>query len=284
LLAIADAVHLKVGTGRAPVNHWGALLTVALDRRMVMRELQRRENQLRAAALYDHLTGLPNRTLFLDRLRQAIERAKRDPDQRFGVLFVDLDGFKVVNDSMGHATGDRLLVLVAKRLQDALRASDTAARYGGDEFLVLLDGIEEPDSPTKVAERLHAALAQPFQVDDLELVVGASIGIAVGGSGDQDADDLLRDADIAMYSAKSQRKGSHVIFDAEMRVKAVARLQLETALRRALEHRQFEVHYQPIMRMPTGQVAGSRRWCAGATPSVACCVQPTSSPSPRKPG
>jgi diguanylate cyclase (GGDEF)-like protein len=239
-------VETRVGTGREPMNHWAALLTVALDHQQVLAELRRKEERLRVAALYDHLTGLPNRILFLDRLRQAMRRRERD----FAVLFVDLDGFKVVNDSLGHAAGDRLLIQVANRIAASLRESDTAARFGGDEFLILLDGDTAPE---QVAERLHAALAPPFRLHGQDVVVTASIGITIGGARYADAEDLVRDADIAMYWSKSHRKGSHAMFDVAMHARAVTRLQVETELRQAIERGELEVHYQPIVQLASGR-------------------------------
>jgi diguanylate cyclase (GGDEF)-like protein len=249
LLAVLDTVESRVGAGREPINHSAALLTVALDHQAVLGSLREQEERLRVAALYDHLTGLPNRTLFLDRLRQAMRRR----DHEFAVLFVDLDGFKVINDSLGHSAGDRMLVQVARRITATLRESDTAARFGGDEFLILLDGATDPYSPTLVAERLHAALAPPFSLQGQEVVVTASIGITLSGARYAEAEDLVRDADIAMYWSKSQRKGSHTIFDVAMHAKAVVRLQIETDLRHAIERGELEVHYQPIVQLVSGR-------------------------------
>ena len=257
LLAVVDATEAKVGTGREPVNHWAALLAVALDHQLLLRELRAQEERLRVAALYDGLTGLPNRTLFLDRLRQAVKRARRGPDQRFAVLFLDLDGFKVINDSMGHSVGDRLLAQVGERLAAILRASDTAARYGGDEFLILLDGIDDLTTPTMVAERLHATLARPFDLGGGQtVVVSASIGITTSDPRYQDAEELLRDADIAMYAAKTHRKGSHAVFDVGMHVRAVGRLQIETEFREALARDELEVHHQPVVDLAGGHTVG----------------------------
>ncbi|WP_173158791.1 EAL domain-containing protein [Phytohabitans suffuscus] len=248
LLAVVDAVETRTGTGREPINHWAALLTVALDYQQVLATLREQEERLRVAAEYDHLTGLPNRTLFLERLREAM----RD-GQEFAVLFVDLDGFKVVNDSLGHAAGDALLIQVGNRISHSLRERDTAARFGGDEFLILLDGVADPYTPAQVAERLHSALAPPFRLQGQEVVVTASIGITLGGARYADAEDLVRDADIAMYWSKSQRKGSHALFDVAMHAKAVVRLQIETELRRAIERGELEVHYQPIVQLVGGR-------------------------------
>ncbi|MDQ7907876.1 EAL domain-containing protein [Phytohabitans sp. ZYX-F-186] len=248
LLAVVDAVETGTGTGREPMNHWAALLTVALDYQQVLATLREQEERLRVAAQYDHLTGLPNRALFLERLREAM----RD-DREFAVLFVDLDGFKVVNDSLGHAAGDALLIQVGNRISHSLRERDTAARFGGDEFLILLDGVADQYTPTQVAGRLHAALAPPFRLQGQEVVVTASIGITLGGGQYADAEDLVRDADIAMYWSKSQRKGSHALFDVAMRAKAVGRLRIETELRRAIERGELEVHYQPIVQLVGGR-------------------------------
>ncbi|WP_213454611.1 EAL domain-containing protein [Rhizomonospora bruguierae] len=253
LLAVVDSVDTRVANGRETINQWAALVAVALDHQGVLGALRMQEERLRMAALYDHLTGLPNRAMFLDRLRQAIARAKRRPDRHFGVLFLDLDGFKVVNDSLGHSAGDRLLIQVAERIKSGLRESDVAARFGGDEFLLLLDGVEDLGRPNEVAARLHAALAEPFHLEGQDVVVTASIGIALSSARYSEAEDLLRDADIAMYEAKSQRKGSHAIFDVAMHTRAVNRLQLETELRQAVERGEFEAHFQPIVSLRTGR-------------------------------
>ncbi|MFC7762202.1 putative bifunctional diguanylate cyclase/phosphodiesterase [Catellatospora bangladeshensis] len=229
---------------------------MALDRQALLKESLRQKEQLRIAALYDELTGLPNRTLFLDRLRQAIRQSRRRTGRPFGVLFLDLDGFKVVNDSLGHSAGDRLLKQVAKRIRSTLRESDTVARFGGDEFLVLLDDVTAPHTPAQVAERLHAVLAQPFHLHGQDVVVTASIGITLSSRRYSNAEDLLRDADIAMYSAKSRHKGRHAVFDVAMHAKAVTRLQIETELRQALDNGEFEVHYQPIVLLRSGQTKG----------------------------
>ncbi|WP_144125543.1 EAL domain-containing protein [Catellatospora sichuanensis] len=255
-LAVVDSVSTGGATGREPFNQWAALLAVALDRQALLKESLRQKEQLRIAALYDELTGLPNRSLFLDRLRQAIRQSRRRSGRPFGVLFLDLDGFKVVNDSLGHSAGDRLLKQVAKRIKSTLRDSDTVARFGGDEFLVLLDDVTAPHTPAQVAERLHGVLAQPFQLHGQDVVVTASIGITMSSRRYSNAEDLLRDADIAMYSAKSRHKGRHAVFDVAMHAKAVTRLQIETELRQALDNGEFEVHYQPIVALRSGRTKG----------------------------
>jgi diguanylate cyclase (GGDEF)-like protein len=249
-------IEANVPTGREMVNQWTALLTIALDHEEVLQSLRRQEERLRHAALYDQLTGLPNRTLFLDRLAEAMRRAARRPDYRFAVLLLDLDGFKVVNDSLGHLAGDRLLQRVAERIHHNVRDTDVAARFGGDEFAVLLDDIGGLDRPNTVAKRIHASLDEPFRLGDDEVVVSSSIGIALSDAGYQNAEDLVRDADTAMYSSKARGKGAHVVFNATMHAKAVDRLRTEAELRRALEQGEFEVHYQPIVRLATGEIVG----------------------------
>ncbi|MDP9418243.1 MAG: EAL domain-containing protein, partial [Actinomycetota bacterium] len=214
------------------------------------------EEQLRHDAMYDSVTGLPNRSLFFDRLARAIEHAKRRPQETFAVLFLDLDGFKVVNDSLGHLVGDKLLVQVAERLTSYLRAGDSAARLGGDEFAILLTDVADARMLPGIAERLQQQLSMPFQLDDHSVVVSASIGIAVSSTGYERPEDVLRDADIAMYRAKALGKGTHAIFDVEMHTRAVTRLKVETELRHALDAGQLELHYQPIVELSTGHMAG----------------------------
>jgi len=251
LLAVVGAIESRVPAGRELVNQSASLLAVALEHEAVLKSLHEQEDQLRRSALFDELTGLPNRTLFLDRLSVAIARAKRTDTCDFAVLFLDLDDFKVVNDSLGHAVGDRLLIEVAARIVEHLREVDTAARFGGDEFLLLLDGTSDLASATAVAERLQNALAQPFFLSGEEVVVTASVGIAPSTPHYDNAEDVLRDADIAMYSAKSHQKGSHAVFELAMHARAVTRLQVEADLRRALERGEFEVQYQPIVDLET---------------------------------
>jgi diguanylate cyclase (GGDEF)-like protein/PAS domain S-box-containing protein len=214
------------------------------------------EGQLRHAALYDPLTGLPNRTLFLDRLRVTMARASRHAEYQFAVLFLDLDGFKLVNDSLGHLLGDSLLSSVAERISADLRPTDTASRFGGDEFAILLDDVVAPHNPVAVAERLQSRLARPFHVGGHEIVVTASIGIASSSTGYVSAEDVLRDADTAMYRAKATEKGTHATFDAGMHTRAVSRLRVEAELRQAVDGGQLRLHYQPIVAIHTGHTLG----------------------------
>jgi len=214
------------------------------------------EERLRHGALYDALTGLPNRTLLLDRLAHAVERFRRHPGARYAVLFLDLDRFKVFNDSMGHAVGDALLQAVATRLRDTVRAGDTVARLGGDEFCVLLEDLDSDEEAERTAVRLGEALTRPFAVAGRLLDTSASVGIVRGGGGYAAPGDLLRDADIAMYRAKQAGAGRHVVFDAAMRTEVVARLELETALRRALAEGSLDLAYLPVVRLADGAVVG----------------------------
>jgi len=213
----------------------------------------------------DPLTGLPNRLLFIDRLGRLIKHSKRRKDHLFAVLFLDLDGFKMINDSLGHLAGDQLLVGVASRLEKCLRSSDTVARLGetftvarlgGDEFTILLDDIKEPDDANRAAERLMKSLAPPFFVAGKEIFTSISIGIALSNTAYEEPEDMLRDADTAMYRAKSLGKARFEVFDADMRASVMARLQLETDMRRALERNEFRNFYQPIVALDSGHVVG----------------------------
>jgi diguanylate cyclase (GGDEF)-like protein/PAS domain S-box-containing protein len=213
----------------------------------------------------DALTGLPNRVLFLDRLERLIARAARHPGEMFAVLFLDLDRFKLVNDSLGHVLGDKLLIEIAQRLEQCLRASDTIARigeehtiarFGGDEFTILLDGIKHVGDASVVADRIQQALGRPFHIDGHDIFMSASIGIATSATGYDQPEAVLRDADTAMYRAKALGKARSELFDAEMRARALVRLQLETNLRRAIERGEFQLHYQPIVSLATGLITG----------------------------
>ncbi|AFY50903.1 PAS domain S-box/diguanylate cyclase (GGDEF) domain-containing protein [Nostoc sp. PCC 7524] len=214
------------------------------------------EAKLMRHAFYDHLTGLPNRVLFMDRLEQAIGQIQQHPDQLFAVLFLDLDRFKVVNDSLGHFVGDQLLVSFAERLQNCLRPEDTIARLGGDEFTILLTQISSIDEATRIAEHIHQVLKSPFNLNGYEVFTTTSIGIALSTIGYTQPADLLRDADTALYCAKEQGKAWHIVFDTTMYDRAVALLQLETDLRWAIERQELQVFYQPIVSVATGKITG----------------------------
>ncbi|MEU8234333.1 GGDEF domain-containing protein [Actinoplanes sp. NPDC048967] len=202
-LAAVGRIQASTPPGREMMNQAGALLAAALDRDSMVASLRDQEERLRNAALHDHLTGLPNRVLLADRLQQAGLRAARQPGHRFAVLLLDLDGFKAVNDSLGHAAGDVLLVEVARRLTGLVRQSDTVARLGGDEFVVLLDGFATCDGHERVRDAITAAITEPFVIDGYPVEVGLSIGVALSTDGSADPDHLLREADAAMYREKS---------------------------------------------------------------------------------
>jgi diguanylate cyclase (GGDEF)-like protein/PAS domain S-box-containing protein len=213
----------------------------------------------------DPLTGLPNRLLFIDRVGRLVKYTKRHKDHLFAVLFMDLDGFKMINDSMGHLIGDQLLIGAANRLEKCLRSTDTVARLGesftiarlgGDEFTVLLDHIKEPSDAKRAADRLMKAVALPFILGGREVFTSVSIGIALSNSTYEQAEDILRDADTAMYRAKSLGKARYEVFDADMRASVMARLQLETDLRHALERGEFRNFYQPIVALASEEIVG----------------------------
>jgi diguanylate cyclase (GGDEF)-like protein/PAS domain S-box-containing protein len=215
-------------------------------------ERRRNEESSRHAALHDALTGLPNRTLVLDRIESAL-RTKRSENSTVAVLMLDLDRFKIINDSLGHAQGDELLRLLAPRLREAVRAGDTVGRLGGDEFVVVCAPVEGAEAAVAVAERLAHALTRPVVLHSGEHIATASIGIAVACCEDATAESLLRDADAAMYRAKDAGRGRHELFDEPMREHALNRLRVETDLRRALDRDELRVHYQPIVDLQSGR-------------------------------
>jgi predicted signal transduction protein with EAL and GGDEF domain len=234
-------------------------------------ERRRNEEQLIHDASHDPLTHLPNRALLLDRMTRAIAHHHRHPDSRFAVLFIDLDRFKVVNDSLGHGTGDELILQTAARFSSTLRQSDilarcvdcgnsddrgTLARLGGDEFVVLLEELHDTSEAAKVALRLQAALDPPFEIHGSQIFVSASIGIASSDTGYMRAEDVLRDADLAMYRAKASGKARYQVYDTRMHAQAVQRLETENSLRLALEREELLVYYMPIVTMKTGAVRG----------------------------
>lgn len=224
-------------------------------------ERKRIEAQLRHDAFHDALTDLPNRALFFDRLEHALSLVQRRTarhtlDYQFAVLFLDLDRFKVINDSLGHVVGDQLLKQVASRLSSCVRAGDTVARLGGDEFVILLEDIAGLHEAIEVAQRIHQYLRPPIVLDGHEVFVSVSIGIALSSASYSQASQLLRDADTAMYRAKSRGRGCHEVFDAPMHAQAMRRLQLENDLQRAIERHEFWLCYQPIVCLNTQQICG----------------------------
>jgi len=237
---------------RDPAGGIAGMASIGAD----VTESRRAEERLLHDALHDALTELPNRALFMDRLRAAVARLKRRPGYVFAVLFLDVDRFKVVNDSLGHSAGDQFLVDVSRRIAGVIRSGEhTLARLGGDEFAILLDDIDK-DAASRVAERIFAEMQAPMRIGTQEVFASVSIGIAFSGPEYERAEDLLRDADTAMYQAKTAGKARFQIFDGSMHTRAMRLLKLENSLRRAVERAEFVLHYQPIVALPTEQLVG----------------------------
>jgi diguanylate cyclase (GGDEF)-like protein len=219
-------------------------------------QLQESKDHFRHAAFHDTLTNLPNRALLAENLKFVIERARQHEDYQFAVLFLDLDRFKNVNDSLGHSIGDQLLITMARRLESCIREVDMVARLGGDEFAILLDGIPNQAEATNMARRIQEKLQSPFNISGHEVFTTTSIGIALSSTGYDHPENMLRDADTAMYRAKAQGKACYEVFDKGMHTHAVYVLQMENDLRRAIEREELRVYYQPIVALDNGQLAG----------------------------
>ena len=219
-------------------------------------ERQQTQKQLIHDALYDRLTGLPNRTLLLERIDRAIERHKRDSNYLFGVLFIDLDRFKIINDSLGHLIGDKLLIAVAKLLSEDIRSADTVARLGGDEFVILLGDINSLKDATSVGDRLQTKFEKIFDIDGHSVFTTISIGIALNYSNYQDSTEILRDADRAMYRAKEKGKARYEVFDRQMHLQTLKTIELENDLRLALANEEFSLYYQPIIALKDRSLFG----------------------------
>ena len=251
---VIDRGYIVHDSGDRPVRMLGSMMDVS-DRKLL-------EQQLTHQALHDPLTKIANRVLFRDRVDHALSKQRRD-NSTLAVLFLDLDNFKAVNDSIGHGAGDKLLIAVAQRLQDCLRNSDTAARLGGDEFAVLVEAVHSSDEAVMIAERIKTVFREPFIIDGKEVFMGTSIGIAQSGPAVRTSDELLRNADLAMYRAKNEGKGNYVIFEQQMHEALVERLELELDLRFAIENHEFVIHYQPILDLISGDMIGMEalvRW------------------------
>lgn len=234
------------------------VLNAELEARVKERtqELEAANTQLLEMALHDSLTGLPNRALLMTDLHRSIHLAKANPNYQFAVLFLDCDRFKVVNDSLGHLVGDELLILIAHRLSCYVKPQNTLARLGGDEFAILLTEIPNFNDVTTLADQILQCFSQPFNLERHEIFINASIGIVIGNCEYNEPEHLLRDADTAMYRAKALGKGQYHLFDPAMHTAALQRLQLETDLRRGIEQEELVVHYQPIICLNTGKIAG----------------------------
>jgi len=245
------------------VRHKDGVYRWVLSRGFAVRDESGRAHRMAGAQTdvtdrraYDSLTGLPNRALFVERVGYASSRARRRSEHRFALLFIDLDGFKAVNDTLGHPAGDQVLITVARRLEACVRPGDVVARLGGDEYAILLERIDQPGGATEVAARIIDELEPPFTVDGRQVTVSASIGIAVSLTGREAVEDLVRDADTAMYRAKAAGKHRYEVFDEDLRLRLQARSDLEGALRGAVERGEFGVVFQPIVRLATGRLAG----------------------------
>jgi len=251
---VIDRGYVVHDENAKPVRMLGSMMDVT-DRKSL-------EDQLTHQALHDPLTNIANRALFKNRVDHALTKLARS-NSSLAVLFLDLDNFKSINDSLGHAAGDKLLVSVAERLQDCLRNADTAARLGGDEFAVLVESMYRADEAVMIAERILSVFKQPFMIEGKEIFVGTSIGIAASTTESQNSEELLRNADLAMYLAKSQGKGKFVVFEPKMHAALMERIELEEDLRRGIEEEEFVIHYQPILDLESNRMLGMEalvRW------------------------
>ena len=227
------------------------------------RQLEAANSQLSEMAFYDPLTRLPNRALLMKRLQEALDEHQSNPDNQFAVFYLDCDRFKIVNDSLGHQAGDELLIAISDRLKSVLRREDLLVRLGGDEFVILIDRLTETRSDTQLAERILNSFTLPFNVRERDIFISFSIGIVIECSTYNDPEELLRDADTAMYQAKASGKDQYQIFEPSMYEAVRHRLQLETDLRKAIQHQEFVLHYQPIVELGTGIIIGAEaliRW------------------------
>ncbi len=241
---------------RAPSGQELRLIESAAHFAAIAVEASQARERLVHSALHDPLTDLPNRTLFLDRLEMALRRSRRREGALFAILFIDIDRFKLINDSLGHVLGDELLRAIAARLRQGLRPTDTVARLGGDEFALLLEDLEEEAQAARIALRIHQDFELPFEIGGQEVFSSASVGITLSSPGYSQPEELLRDADTAMYRAKVAGRGRHAVFDPEMHERALSQLKIESALHRALQQNELLLHYQPIVDLVEGGIVG----------------------------
>jgi diguanylate cyclase (GGDEF)-like protein/PAS domain S-box-containing protein len=265
LLVRKDGIEVPIEDSVAPISrHQGTAViqngpgnitgAVVIFRDLTQQRLD--ASKLHRRAFYDDLTSLPNRAWFRERVTDAIARVKRQPEYLFAILLLDLDRFKVVNDSLGHLVGDQLLSSVASRLLNASRTTDTVARFGGDEFAILLENLNSEQEAFRIAQRIHQDLSIPFNLGGQEIFTNASVGIVLSSIGYEHLEELIRDADIAMYRAKASGRGCYQIFDTTMRDQVVANSYLENELRRTIERQGLTVHYQPIINLLTQKIKG----------------------------
>ena len=257
LQAMNDQLEKKVAQRAGDliqVNH--KLLLEMEEHKRTEMMLREREEKLTHFGLHDILTGLPNRSLLLDHLTKAIARYHRQPNHRYAILFLDFDSFKIVNDSLGHLSGDQLLIQIGQRLASHIREEDMVARLGGDEFVILLKVFDDESFISIAADRILDSLKEPFLIGIKPIYITASIGMVVANPNYQTADEVIRDADLAMYEAKSKGKARHVLFQSELRITAINRLALDSDLRRALEEKEFILYYQPIVSLKTRRITG----------------------------
>ncbi|RME42405.1 MAG: diguanylate cyclase, partial [Deltaproteobacteria bacterium] len=245
-----------VTTGECTSRMLRRVTRFAREERRRRRERTDAAAQMRDPTLYDPLTGLPNRILFLDRLAGVLRKSKRNRNLHFALLFLDLDRFKVMNESLGHARADELLRAVARRLQAFVRASDTLARFGGDTFVILLEGIDSIRDAIRVAKRVSEVLRDPVKLGEEHFYLTMSIGITSNFTPYQRCEDLLRDADIAVHRAKEKGRGRYEVFDARMHERTITRMKLEGDLHRAVDRGEFLLHYQPIVALDGGRIVG----------------------------
>ena len=255
-LAKAEITELNQDLERRVQERTIKLKTVVQKLRQEINERQRVQQQLIHDALHDSLTGLPNRNLLIERIEFTIAHAKRNPDYKYGILFIDLDRFKVINDSLGHLIGDQLLIAVSNLLQECVRENDLVARLGGDEFVILLDGIKSIQDATSIGERIQQKMRSPFELESQNIFTSASIGIVIGSTEYSNPADLMRDADIAMYRAKDKGKARYTIFDQTMYDETLKLVELENSLRFALKRNELTMHYQPIISLDNNHLVG----------------------------
>ncbi len=245
---LQNARAIRSSKGKQVIYYEGSVIDIT--------NLKKTEERLRYSASHDALTNLWNRSFFIERLKKSITRLHKHSNYRFAVLFLDLDGFKIINDSLGHGMGDLLLIEISKRLKSSLHSGNILCRLGGDEFTILLERISDINEAQELASRVLKILNKPFTIKGHKVFVGTSIGIVKGTREYHLPPEILRDADTAMYRAKKQGKGCAVLFDAAMRTDTLRRLQIQTDLRFALEQKEFQLYYQPIIELSTSKIAG----------------------------